>query len=75
MEIKIHFIEDHAVIVMKCFKGIEDYCEDFIERAHQDTTKEQNLVGCLKDRTKKAKYIETRRTISSIPAHKQQRKK
>ena len=55
---KLHSIEDHAAIVVNFFKGIGDYCEDFIERAHQDTAKEQHLAGRLKDRTKKAKYIE-----------------
>ena len=44
---KPHSIEDHGVIVMIFFEGIGDHSEDFIERAHQDTSKEKHLAGRL----------------------------
>ena len=52
---------------MKFFNGIGDYCEDFIERAHQDTAKEHHLAGRLKDKVKRAKYLEERKAMASNP--------
>ena len=65
---KLHSIEDHGVPDMMFFEGIGDYGEDFIERAHQDTAKEKQLAGRLKDRTKRVTCLETRKAIFSNPA-------
>ncbi len=33
---KLHAIEDHMAKQLKNFLGIGDFCEDFIEKTHQD---------------------------------------
>jgi len=65
---KLHSIEDHGIPDMMFFEGIGDYGEDFIERAHQDTAKEKQLAGRLKDRTKRVTCLETRKAIFLNPA-------
>ena len=45
---KIHGLEDHLVEQMVHYKGIGDYCEDFVEQSHQDGMKEELRTSGLK---------------------------
>jgi len=55
---KLHLLEDHLVDMLDMYGGLEDYDEEFVERAHQKGLKYNRMIkGCMRDATRRYTYL------------------